>query len=53
MKTSRKKKPLTFGELIMAAYTACGKRKAQALVRFAVNAHVVVFRGRQHGVVSQ
>jgi hypothetical protein len=52
MKNRHKKKALTFGELIMAVYNACGKRKARAIVRLAVNAHVVVFRGHEHGVIS-
>lgn len=51
MKTNDKK-PITFGELIAAVYSACHQRKAKALVRFAVNANIVVFRGRRHYVIS-
>ncbi|MBI4664239.1 MAG: hypothetical protein HY735_36045 [Verrucomicrobia bacterium] len=49
---SNHRKPLTFGDLIAAAYSACSPRKAKAIVRFAVNAHVVVFRGQKHYVIS-
>jgi len=49
---SNHKKPLTFGELIAAVYSACSHRKAKALVRFAVNAHLVVFRGHKHYVIT-
>jgi hypothetical protein len=45
-------KTLTFGDLIAFAYRTCSRRTAKALVRFAVNKQVVVFRGRQRFVVS-
>jgi len=34
---------LTFGDLVAAIYSACNKRKARALLRFAVNSDLVVF----------
>jgi hypothetical protein len=53
MKTSHPKKSLTFGELIEAVYRACGKRKAGKVVRFAVNARLVVFHSHQLYMISQ
>jgi hypothetical protein len=52
MKTSQKKKALTFGEFVASVYEACGKRKARGIVRLAVNAHLVEFRGQQRFVIS-
>jgi hypothetical protein len=46
-KTPGKKRTLTLGDFIAAAYRAWGTRRAKGLVRLAVNAHLVVFRGRQ------
>ena len=51
MKTNRKKR-LTFGDLIASVYTACSQRRARAIVSFAVNAHMVVFRGERRFVIS-
>jgi len=51
MKTERRKKPLTFGEFITWAYDAWGKRKARGIVRLAVNAHLVEFRGQLRFVI--
>lgn len=51
MKTNRKKQ-MTFGDLIASVYTACSYRKARAIVRFAVNAHLVVFQGERRFVIS-
>jgi hypothetical protein len=53
MKAHCRKKPLTFGEFIMAAYDACGKRRARGIVSLAVNAHQVEFRGQRRIVVSE
>ena len=53
MKPKSKKRPLTFGDLVAASYRAWGARRAKGLVRLAVNAHLVVFRGRQHFVISE
>jgi hypothetical protein len=52
MKASHRKKALTFGDLIATVYDACGKRRARGIVRLAVNAHVVAFRGHRHFVIS-
>jgi len=46
------KKTLTFGDLIESVYNACSHRRAKAIVRFAVNTHVVVFRGQRRFVIS-
>jgi hypothetical protein len=46
------RKTMTFGDLISSTYVTCGRRKAEAIVRFAVNQHVIVFLGRQRFVVS-
>ena len=51
MKTNHKK-TLTFGELIESVYSACSRRKAREIVRLAVNAQVVVFRGQRRFVIS-
>jgi hypothetical protein len=51
MKTSYKKKEVRFGDFIVAVYDACGKRRAREVVRFAVNAHIVVFSGQGHFVI--
>jgi len=47
MKTKRRKHLLTFGDLVAAAYRAWGSDRAKGLVRLVVNAHIVVFQGRQ------
>ena len=47
MRTNQAKKALTFGEFIMAAYDAWGKRRARGIVRLAVNAHLIEFQGPQ------
>jgi len=44
MKANRKKKALTFGDLIKTVYGVCGARRARRIIRLAINAHVVVFR---------
>ncbi|MGA2221369.1 MAG: hypothetical protein ABSH21_06270 [Verrucomicrobiia bacterium] len=51
MKTNRKKKAVTFGDFIAAVYDACGQRRAGSMVRLAVNAHLVVFRGHRRFVI--
>jgi len=43
VKTNCRKKALTFGEFITAAYDACGKRRANAIVRLALKARWVEF----------
>ena len=53
MKNKSKKKILTFGEFVAAIYAAWGKRKALGIVRLAVNARLVEFRGRELFVISE
>jgi hypothetical protein len=53
MKNNHEKKSLTFGEFIASVYDACDKQKAGALVRFAVNAQLVAFRGQDLYVISE
>ena len=53
MKTDCRKRRLTFGEFIMAVYDACGRQKAEGIVRLAVNAHLVEFRGRNRFVILE
>jgi hypothetical protein len=48
MKTNLQKNRMTFGEFITDVYSACGKRRALGIVRLALNAHLVVFRGHDH-----
>ena len=45
MKPQTKKKPLTFGEFVAGSYRVWGKRKAIGIIRLAVNAHWIEFRG--------
>jgi hypothetical protein len=51
MKPIGNKKSLTFGDLVAASYRAWGAGRAKGLVRLAVNAHLVVFRGQQRFVI--
>ena len=53
MKSNHKKKVLTFGDFIAATYRAWGSRRARGLVRLALNAHFVVFRGRQRFAIEE
>jgi hypothetical protein len=53
LRTNGKKSASTFGEFVLAAYRAWGARRAKGLVQLAVNAHLVVFRGRQRFVISE
>jgi hypothetical protein len=52
MKPHRKKKALTFGELIASVCDACGCQKAAGILRLAVDARLVEFRGLQRFVIS-
>ena len=47
-----KKRALTFGDFIAAAYRAWGKPRAKGFVRLAVNAQLVEFRGLQRFLIS-
>jgi hypothetical protein len=53
MKTNGRKRALMFGDFIAAAYRACGKRRANELVRRAVNEHLIGFRGGQRIMISE
>jgi hypothetical protein len=50
-KTKIKKRVLRFGDFIAAVYHSWDRRRAGELVQVAVNAHLVVFEGRQHFVI--
>ena len=52
-RTTGKKRVLTFGEVVAASYRTWGARKAKAFLRLAVNAHLLVFRGRQRFVIPE
>jgi hypothetical protein len=52
MKTQPAKKPLTFGEFIAGSYRAWGKRRANGIIRLALKAQMIEFRGQQHYVIS-
>jgi hypothetical protein len=51
MRTHHKKKALTFGDFIASVYGACGRRRAGGIVRLAVNAHLIAFRGPHRFVI--
>jgi hypothetical protein len=51
--TKGKKKGLTFGDFIAAAYRAWGRCRARGLVWLAINAHLVEFRGHYRVVISE
>ena len=53
MKNNSKKKALTFGEFVAGIYTTWGKRKSLGIVRLAVNARLVEFRGRERFVILE
>jgi len=44
---------LTFGDLVAAVYDACGWQKAEGIVRLAVNAQLVEFRGRYRFIILE
>jgi hypothetical protein len=52
MRTNCRKKALTFGEFVARVYDVCGTRKAKGIVRLAVKAHLVEFRGQQRFAIS-
>ena len=52
MKTDKAKKRLMFGDLIRAAYLSRGKRRSIGILRLAVNARLIEFRGRQRFEIS-
>ena len=52
MKTNSTKKPPTLGEFITRVYDDCGERKAKGIVRLALMAHLIEFRGQKRVVIS-
>jgi hypothetical protein len=52
MKSNQKNKTLTFGGYSAAVYRASGKPRARGIVRHAVNARLIEFRGQQRFVIS-
>ena len=52
-RTNGKKKAMTFGDFIAAAYRAWGKRRAKGVVWLAVNARLVEFRGPQRFEIAE
>ena len=52
MKINHKQKVLTLGEFIASVYDAHGKYKARGIVRLAIKAHLIEFRGQQRFVIS-
>ena len=52
VKSDDKTKVLTFGDFVVAAYEAWGRRRANELVRRAVNTHLVQFQGGQRVLIS-
>jgi hypothetical protein len=53
MKANCRKGHLTFGEFIMAVCDACGTQKAEGIVRLAVNARLLEFRGYDRFVILE
>jgi hypothetical protein len=53
MKTNDTKRAMTFGDFIAGAYGAWGTRRAKGLIRLALNAQLVEFRGPQRLVISE
>ena len=51
MKNNRKKKALTFGDLIASGYRACGKRRAIGIIRLAAKARLITFQKHDEFVV--
>jgi len=52
-KSIGKKRAVTFCDFIAATYRAWGVRRGRGLVRLALNAHIVVFRGHQRFVIGE
>ena len=47
MKTNSTKRSPTLGEFITQVYDDCGERKAKGMVRLAMAAHLIEFRGQK------
>jgi hypothetical protein len=52
IKNNSKKRGLTFGDFVAAAYRDWGSRRAKGLVWLAVNAGLVEFRGGRRFVIT-
>jgi hypothetical protein len=56
MKTNHEKKALakelTLGEFINSVYDVWGKRRAKGIVRLAIKAHLIEFRGQQRFAIA-
>lgn len=52
MKTTQKRKRLTFGEYTAGVYAVAGRRKAKRVIRLAVNTREVGFLGALRYVVA-
>ena len=44
---------IRFGDFVVAAYQAWGWRRANRIVRRAVNTHLIEFRGGQRVVITE
>jgi hypothetical protein len=49
---NRRKKYLTFGDLIAAAYSAWGKNEAAEMLRLALKTRLVVFQGHEQFLIT-
>jgi hypothetical protein len=50
---NHQKKALTFGKFMASVYDACGRQKSEGIVRLAVNANRVEFRGHDRFVILE
>ena len=53
VKTNDTDRAVTFGDFIAGAYGAWGTRRAKGLIRLALNAQLVEFRGPQRIEISE
>jgi hypothetical protein len=53
VKINSRKKALTFGEFVTGIYDACGSQQAKGIVRLAVKARWIEFRGRDRFMISE
>jgi len=53
MKLDYKAKPLTFGDLVTAAYDVGGGKQGEGILRLAVNAQLVEFQGQDRFVILE
>ena len=52
MKSQPPKKALTFGDFVAGSYRAWGKRRANGIIRLAIKAQMIEFRGPQRYEIS-